>query len=208
MKLKTASDVNALWNAATAAAALGTAIETGLLWLLAKKPLSAQDIARTLGIPGKRGYYWVQLLENIGIYWIVRRYALGAWVLGAAVVSHWVLDLVVHRPDLPLYPGGRSRLGLGLWNSVPATLVVEFGLLALGVGLYLSTTTARDSVGRYAFWTFVASLVVLYLAASFGPPPPNVRALAIIGLGAWLWVLWGYWIDRHREPGRIMRIAR
>jgi hypothetical protein len=67
MKLNTTQDVNALWRAATAAAALGAAIETGLLWLLAEKPLSAQEIVQALGIPGKRGYYRLQLLESIGI---------------------------------------------------------------------------------------------------------------------------------------------
>ncbi|HEY6103779.1 MAG TPA: hypothetical protein VI007_11210 [bacterium] len=143
-----------------------------------------------------------------GLYWIIRRRAWAAWLAGTVVVSHWVLDLVVHRPDLPLVPGGSLRLGLGLWNSVPATLAVELGLFIIGIVVYLKATSARDAVGRYAFWTFVASLFLIYLASSFGPPPPSVKALATTGLGLWLWVLWGYWIDRHREPGRIMRIAR
>jgi hypothetical protein len=121
------------------------------------------------------------------------------------VVSHWVLDLIVHRPDLPLAPGGSLRLGLGLWNSIPATLVVEFGLFITGVWLYVKATSARDAVGRYALWAFVASLFLIYLASSFGPPPPSVKALAATALGLWLWVLWGYWIDRHREVGRVMR---
>jgi SAM-dependent methyltransferase len=67
MKLNTVNDVNTLWSAATAAAALGTAIESGLLWLLAEKPLSAVEIVTVLGIPGMRGYYWLQLLETMGI---------------------------------------------------------------------------------------------------------------------------------------------
>ena len=67
MKLNTVDDVKTLYSAATAAAALGTAIESGLLWLLAEKPVSAPEIVRALGIPGMRGYYWLQLLEDIGI---------------------------------------------------------------------------------------------------------------------------------------------
>jgi len=110
-----------------------------------------------------------------------------------------VLDFIVHRPDLPLIPGGTARLGLGLWNSLPATLLVEFGLFAIGIVLYASSTVARDTVGRYAFWAFVVMLFVLYLAATFGPPPPNTTTLAATGLGGWLLVLWAYWIDRHRE---------
>ena len=123
------------------------------------------------------------------LHWIIRRHTRGAWIVGAAVVSHWVLDLIVHRPDLPLFPGGGPRLGLGLWNSLPATLAAEFGLFILGIGLYLNASVARDAVGRYAFWAFVASLGALYLAASFGPPPPSVTALATTGLAGWLWVL-------------------
>jgi len=105
----------------------------------------------------------------------------------------------VHRPDLPLIPGGTARLGLGLWNSLPATLLVELGLFAIGIVLYAGSTVARDTVGRYAFWAFVVMLFVLYLAATFGPPPPNTTTLAATGLGGWLLVLWAYWIDRHRE---------
>ena len=47
--------------------------------------------------------------------------------------SHWLLDLVVHRPDLPFYPGPSPKVGLGLWHSLPGTLVVELGLLAVGL---------------------------------------------------------------------------
>jgi len=140
-----------------------------------------------------------------GLYWIIRRYARGAWIVGAAVVSHWVLDLIVHRPDLPVFPAAGPRVGLGLWNSLPATLVVEFALFAVGITLYVHTTAARDAVGRYSFWAFVASLGVLYLASAFGPPPPSVSALATTSLAGWLWVIWAYWIDRHRETTRDAR---
>lgn len=67
MRLTTPQEVNALWQAATPAAALGAAIETGLLWLLQKEPLAAPEIVRRLEIPGRRGYYWLQVLENIGV---------------------------------------------------------------------------------------------------------------------------------------------
>jgi SAM-dependent methyltransferase len=67
MRLNTLNDVQNLWSAATASAALGTAIESGLLWMLAEKPKHAEEIVQELSIPGKRGFYWLQLLEQLGI---------------------------------------------------------------------------------------------------------------------------------------------
>lgn len=122
-----------------------------------------------------------------------------AVVVGLAVVSHWFLDLVVHRPDLPLVPWGGPKLGLGVWNSLPGTLIAEASLLALGVGLYLRRTRARDRVGSVALWVLIALLVAIELANLFGPPPPNVRAIAVAGHAQWLFVAMAYWIDRHRE---------
>ena len=125
----------------------------------------------------------------------------GAIIVGAAVLSHWLLDAVVHRPDLPLAPGGGARIGLGLWNSVPGTLIVEGGMFAAALALYLGCTRATDRTGSIALWTLVAFLLLAYAGAAFGPPPPNVAAVAWTGLaGGLLTVAWGYWIDRHREP--------
>jgi hypothetical protein len=122
-----------------------------------------------------------------------------AALLVALVVSHWVLDYVSHRPDMPLAPGAATRLGLGLWNSIPATLAVEGTLFALGVWLYLRATVAVDRVGRWALWGLVAFLVAIYVANLLGPPPPSVEAVAWSANALWLVVAWGYWIDRHRR---------
>jgi hypothetical protein len=132
------------------------------------------------------------------VYFLLRRYPRGAWVCGIAVVSHWLLDLVVHRPDLPLAPGLSVKVGLGLWNSLPLTLVVELGIFAVGVGLYLRTTSASDRVGTFGFWGLVAFLLLIYAGNVFGQPPPNIAAVAWVGQAQWLLILWGYWIDRHR----------
>ncbi|MGQ0548986.1 MAG: hypothetical protein ACT4PY_04880 [Armatimonadota bacterium] len=132
------------------------------------------------------------------IYFFARRYPRGAWIIGAAVFSHFVLDVIVHRPDLQLVPGLPVRVGLGLWNSIPATLIVEFGFYALGIAICLRATSATDAVGRYALWAMIAVLAVVYLSSLLGPPPPNEQALALFALAAWLFVPWGYWIDRHR----------
>ncbi len=133
------------------------------------------------------------------VYYMFQRYRRGAWVIGAAVLSHWVLDFITHRPDLPLVPGSASSLGLGLWNSVSATLVLEGGLVVAGLALYLRSTKASDRTGRYSFWFLIAFLVIIYVANRFAPLPRNEDAIAITALLLWLLVPWGYWIDRHRR---------
>ena len=136
------------------------------------------------------------------LYWSVTRYAAGAVVIGLGVVSHWILDFVTHRPDLPLYPSGTARLGLGLWNSVAATIGVECVMFAAGVWLYASMTHVRDRAGSYGFWAFVAFALVVYFANAFGSPPPSAEFVAKLSLAIWLIPLWGWWFDRHRELGR------
>lgn len=145
------------------------------------------------------------LLTGIGwaaafglIYFTLRRYARGAWLAAALVLSHWFLDALVHRPDMPLTPHGRV-VGLGLWNSLAATVVVEGGLLVLGLVLYLRTTTARDGVGRWAFWTLIVLLSAIWVSSLRGLPPPSLRALEWSALSLWITVPWAWWADRHRD---------
>jgi hypothetical protein len=133
-------------------------------------------------------------------YYLVTRYTRGAMVIGLAVVSHWVLDAASHLPDIPLSPWGYERVGLGLWRSVPATLIVELSLLAIGAGLYRRGTRARDRIGQYAWWGLLLLLVVSYLASLAGPPPPSVRAITWTGIaGAAVILGLAVWADRHRE---------
>jgi len=141
-------------------------------------------------------FLWGALLG--GIYFALRRDRNGAFWLFALVVSHWVLDFVSHRPDMPLWPGG-NVYGLGLWNYVGATLAAEFALFGFGVLLYTRATRPRDRWGSMLLWTFVLVLAVLYVMSVFGPPAPSVTVLAWSGLLGWLFLAWAYWIDRHRE---------
>ena len=132
-------------------------------------------------------------------FWRKRRPA-DAVVLAVLAVSHWVLDFVTHRPDMPLWPGG-PRLGLGLWNSVPATVVVELLMFAAGLWLALSATRARDRLGRWGFAGLAVLLLLLYAAAALSPPPPSIEAVGWTGaIGTLLILALATWVDRHREP--------
>lgn len=138
------------------------------------------------------------------VYRLARRSSLAIGVLLAALVaSHWVLDLVVHRPDLPLTLGGRERYGLGLWNSVPGTLAVELALFLGGVFLYVRSTAPRDRTGTAALAGLVLFLLAVYVMNLFGSPPPSPAAVAWVTQSMWLLVAWGYWVDRHRQPAGI-----
>ena len=134
-----------------------------------------------------------------GAYYVLRRSVRGAVVCGLAVLSHWLLDLLVHRPDLPLAPGASVRVGLGLWSSLAATLAVELTIFAVGIWLYLRTTEPVDRKGSIGLWALVAFLLLIYMGNLFGEPPPSVAALAWVGQAQWLLVIWAYWVDRHRQ---------
>jgi hypothetical protein len=133
-----------------------------------------------------------------GVYYAVRRYARGAIVLALSVPSHWLLDFIAHRPDMPLVPGG-TRYGIGLWNHPAATIVVEFALFAGGMAIYLRTFRTKDRVHAYTLGALLILLSALYLAAILGPPPPDVETLAISALAMWLTLPWAAWGDRSSE---------
>jgi membrane-bound metal-dependent hydrolase YbcI (DUF457 family) len=131
-------------------------------------------------------------------FWRERR-RVDALALALLVVSHWVLDFVSHRPDMPLWPRG-PRFGLGLWNSVGATVAVELAMFAVGVGLAAASTRPRDRLGRWGFAGLAVLLLAIYAANAAGPPPPSMAAVAGAGLvGAVLLVALAAWVDRHRE---------
>lgn len=152
-------------------------------------------------------YPWTHsLLAAIGwgalvgsLHFVARRSARAAAAIGALVVSHWLLDLVVHRPDLPLVPGG-AVVGLGLWSSLPATVAIELALLGAGSWLYAGATRPRTPGGTIGLVLLLALLFVVFVANVFGPPPPNEAAIAWAGHLQWLFVAWGYWLDHRRRP--------
>lgn len=136
-----------------------------------------------------------------GGYALWRRDRAGGATVGLLVLSHWVLDWVTHRPDLPLYPGG-PEVGLGLWSSVAGTLAVEGVLLAAGLGVYLATARPRGVAGWAALGALLALLLFVYLGGVGGPPPPDVRSLAWLALAGWIVPFWAALADRgSRAPG-------
>ncbi|MCA9603697.1 MAG: hypothetical protein R3A78_09565 [Polyangiales bacterium] len=140
-----------------------------------------------------------------GAYFARHRDRAGAALLGAGVFSHWVLDFVTHRPDMPLYPGSTTLVGLGLWNSVAGTVVVEMLIFLGGVFLYARATAPRPGASHWPFRSLVFFLLFMYAGNLAGPPPPSVGAIEVAGVLMWLLVPWAAWVERTRvptEPGR------
>ena len=132
-------------------------------------------------------------------YYVARRNSMAAWLLGIGVISHWILDLITHRPDLPLYPGDSPLVGLGLWNSIGWSQEVEVSLFIFCVWLYLKSTKALNNKGRFGTWALIIFFLIIQVSNILGPPPPNVIAIAWAGHLQWIFVIWAYWIDRNRE---------
>ena len=142
------------------------------------------------------GLIWAALFALT--YYGFKRNAGSAVLLGLLVVSHWVLDYIVHIPDLPVWLSDENKVGLGLWNSVPATLTVELVLFLSGVIIYVTATKAKNNIGRYAYWGLIVFLLLVEIANLFSPPPPSATAIGYVGLSQWLIIAWAYWIDRNR----------
>jgi membrane-bound metal-dependent hydrolase YbcI (DUF457 family) len=153
-------------------------------------------------------YPWTHSLAAVFVWagmfavaWYVRRRrSATALVLGLVVLSHWFLDAVAHRPDLPLFPRSSTLIGFGLWNFVAATIVIESLLFIAAVAGYARATRATDRTGRWALWTLVGFLALISIANVMSPPPPSIEAVAWTALAAWLFPLWAGWADRHRAP--------
>lgn len=153
-------------------------------------PLDFYDYPITHSLVGSVG--WAVIFG--GGCMLVYREVRIAVLLAAGVVSHWVLDVMSHRPDMPVLPRG-PYIGLGLWDSVPATLIVELTMFAIGLMLYVRGGGAGRR--RVSFWLLMAFALAAYFAAAFGPPPPDTRTLAWAGLIGWLLVPWTWFADRE-----------
>jgi membrane-bound metal-dependent hydrolase YbcI (DUF457 family) len=157
-------------------------------------PLDFYDYPITHSLAGALGW---SVLFGV-LYYYRTRISRSAVVVALVVFSHWLLDLLTHRPDLPLLGNDSMMMGLGLWNSLYGTIIVEFSLFAAGAYLYMTTTRSTNRTGTVALWSLLIFLVVMHVGNLFGPPPPGTEMIAYAGHAMWLFVLWGWWIERNR----------
>lgn len=157
--------------------------------------LNPKDIAMSHSL--LMGAIWATLLA--AAYYLRRHYPRGAWLLFLVAMSHWLLDLISHRPDMPVAPGLHKYFGLGLWTSIPATLVVEGGFWFSAIVLYARATRPNKPAGAYAFWSGTILLTLLWWSNIAGPPPRNSKTAPIASLIVFaLSVAWAYWVNRLR----------
>lgn len=141
-------------------------------------------------------FLWAVLFG--GLHYFFRREKRSALVLGGLVLSHWFLDLIVHRPDLGLLPQG-PFVGLGLWESLVATMFVESLLFFAGVFLYYKVTSPINKKGSYATAFLIFLLISIHVGNMFGPPPPSIMMVAYAGNLTWLFVWLAYFADKNRH---------
>ena len=167
--------------------------------LMAASPLDLYDIPYSHSLV--TSLLW-SLLFALPL-WAMRRAREGL-VLAACVFSHFVLDFVTHRPDLPLAPGSTTRFGLGLWNYRAAEVAIEALLFAAGIAIYVRGTTATKRMGSVGFGIFMAALAAIWLSGAFGPPPPDIKVVAwsiIVSMPIIVLLAWA--VDRARTRARV-----
>lgn len=149
---------------------------------------------------------WAAMLS--GAYYVRRRHSRGALLIFGVGLSHWILDWVSHRPDMPLAPGLDQHVGLGLWTSIPATVIVEGGLWAFALVLYALASRPNRRAGAYMYWVGIGVLTLAWYNNIAGPPPRDPATAPISSLGFFsLLVLWAYWIDKLRAGERSGRVT-
>ena len=135
---------------------------------------------------------WAMLFATV--FYFIMKDLRSAMIIAALVISHWFLDLLTHRPDLPILPWSDWKVGLGLWNNVALTLATEVGLFVAGIYFFI-TNTVLDKKHKIIFWSLITFLLVVYVMNLFGPPPPSEAAISYAGFSLWLLVAWAYWAD-------------
>lgn len=130
-----------------------------------------------------------------------------ATVIAVLVLSHWVLDVLTHRPDVPITLSDSSAIGIGLWNFPGVAIPLELFLFGLGVAFYIRGTKPLNRKGSIGFWALVLFMLAVYAANLLGPPPPSTTAVAWSAQSLWLLVAWGFWVDRNRAGRSYSRFA-
>ena len=133
------------------------------------------------------------------VYFLIKKSYKSSILLATLVMSHWILDLISHKPDLQLIPWSEVRVGLGLWNYFTASIVAEVLIYCVGAYFYVNSTKAKNRKGEIGMWGLLVFLAIVYLMNLFGSAPPSVNAIAIVGLFQWLIIAWAYWVDANRN---------
>ena len=178
-----------------------TALDT--LWgVFALAGFEALDASGNSSLHWSHGLFMslIWTMAGFAVAFLLTRDRRTSLVIGLLVFSHWVLDFISHPmgmgkelpPDLPLLFEGSPKVGLGLYNSIAAALITDFGLLAAGIAVYLTSTRARDRTGTWAFWLLM--LFIVLLAALAAVPPLALPATICMALLLPI----GNWVDRHR----------
>ncbi len=133
--------------------------------------------------------------------WVIVKKNSVALVVALAVFSHWLFDLVVHTPDLPLWSDASFKLGFGLWNSATATYALEAIILLSALWLYLRSTSASTTLGKYGMTIFAILLLLVNVVNIFGPLQGDSKlVLAITALTSYfLFAAVAFWLDTRRS---------
>ncbi len=127
----------------------------------------------------------------------------GAMLIALAIASHWFADLIVHAPDLALYPGSDVKLGFSLWSSMTLSVGLELGFFIAGFVLYLGGTSPKGAVGRVAPYVVMAALIGIELYSATGSPPPDISSFAILALVSYtLIAALAFWLDATRTASQ------
>lgn len=142
---------------------------------------------------------WAGLAYALFRWLIVKRNSV-AVVVALAVFSHWLLDLPVHTPDLPLWNDSSPKLGFGLWNNAIATYVLEAALLLCALWLHLRSTAAESRVGKCGMSVFIIFLLLVNVLNIFGPLQGDSKIiLATSALTSYfLFAAIAFWLDTKR----------
>ena len=128
------------------------------------------------------------------------RQFLSAMIAAGLVLSHWFLDLIVHRQDLALVQDNEQKLGYGLWDHPLIEAPLELGLLLAGFALFMTATKPRGTLGRIVPWLVLAALLGLQGVNWFTPHAPDAATFSALGLTAYLLLAaLAHWLDRARE---------
>jgi membrane-bound metal-dependent hydrolase YbcI (DUF457 family) len=146
---------------------------------------------------------WAMLFALV--YYLWKKQGKISIIYALLVLSHWLLDFITHRPDLPITFSESTKVGLGLWNHATVAMVIESAIFIAGVYLYATSTKPLNKTGFYSLAGLIVFFVVVFFMNAKGDPPPNAEVIPYVGLAQWLFVFWGYWIDRNRIANEDVR---